>query len=152
MKKLLLALATVTLFTTTSFSQWISKKIDNGFDTPYYIAYTQDGQNEFLKLENYKGIAFYMGGVYICDESVSVDILFLVNNEYQKYNIKGNVSDNRKTLFMVDDLNSDSEFLADFKAASSVRIRVNDTTCDTEIYEFKMTGSTAAFNTVTNQK
>jgi hypothetical protein len=152
MKKLLLTLATVTLFTTTSFSQWISKKIDNGFDTPYYIAYTQDGQNEFLKLENYKGIAFYMGGVYICDESVSVDILFLVNNEYQKYNIKGNVSDNRKTLFMVDDLNSDSKFLADFKAASSVRIRVNDTTCDTEIYEFKMTGSTAAFNTVTNQK
>jgi hypothetical protein len=93
-----------------------------------------------------------MGGVYICDESVSVDILFLVNNEYQKYNIKGNVSDNRKTLFMVDDLNSDSKFLADFKAASSVIIRVNDTTCDTEIYEFKMTGSTAAFNTVTNQK
>jgi len=152
MKKLLLALATVTLFTTTSFSQWISKKIENGFDTPYYIAYTQDGQNEYLKLENYKGIAFYMGGVYICDESVSVDISFLVNNEYQKYNIKGNVSDNRKTLFMVDDLNSDSEFLADFKAASSIRIRVNDTTCDTEIYEFKMTGSTAAFNTVFNQK
>ena len=152
MKKLLLALATVTLFTTTSFSQWISKKIDNGFDTPYYIAYTQDGQIEFLKLENYKGIAFYMGGIYICDESVTVDVSFLVNGEYQRYYLTGTVSDNRKTLFMVDDLNSDPEFLADFKAASSIRIRVNDKTCDTEIYEFKMTGSTAAFNTVTNQK
>jgi hypothetical protein len=152
MKKLLLALVTVTLFTTTSFSQWVSKKIDNGFDTPYYIAYTQDGQNAYLKLENYKGIAFYMGGVYICDESVTVDISFMVNGEYQKYYLTGNVSENRKTLFMVDDLNSDPEFLADFKAASSVRIRVNDKTCDTEIYEFKMTGSTAAFNTVTNQK
>ena len=53
---------------------------------------------------------------------------------------------------MVDDLNTDPEFLADFKAASAVRIRVNDTTCDTEIYEFKMTGSTAAFNTVSNQR
>jgi hypothetical protein len=152
MKKLLLALVTVTLFTTTSFSQWVSKKIDNGFDTPYYIAYTQDGQNEFLKLENYKGIAFYMGGVYICDESVTVDISFLVNGEHQRYYVTGNVSDNHKTLFLVDDLNSDPKFLADFKAASSIRIRVNDTTCDTEIYEFKMTGSTAAFNTVTNQK
>jgi len=152
MKKLLLALVTVTLFTTTSFSQWVSKKIDNGFDTPYYIAYTQDGQNAYLKLENYKGIAFYMGGVYVCDESVGVDISFLVNEEYQKYYITGNVSDNRKTLFMVNDLNSDPKFLADFKAATSIRIRVNDTTCDTEIYEFKMTGSTAAFNTVTNQK
>jgi hypothetical protein len=152
MKKLLLALATVTLFTTTSFSQWVSKKIDNGFDTPYYIAYTQDGQNAYLKLENYKGIAFYMGGVYICDESVTVDVSFLVNGEYQRYYLTGNVSDNHKTLFLVDDLNSDPEFLADFKAATSIRIRVNDTTCDTEIYEFKMTGSTAAFNTVTNQK
>jgi hypothetical protein len=152
MKKLLLALVTVTLFTTTSFSQWVSKKIDNGFDTPYYIAYTQDDQDAFLKLENYKGIAFYMGGVYVCDESVGVDISFLVNEEYQKYYITGNVSDNRKTLFMVNDLNSDPEFLADFKAATSIRIRINDTTCDTEIYEFKMTGSTAAFNTVTNQK
>ena len=152
MKKLLLALVTVTLFTTTSFSQWISKKIDNGFDTPYYIAYTQDGQDAFLKLENYKGIAFYMGGIYVCDESVTVDISFLVNGEYQRYYLTGTVSDNRKTLFMVDDLNSDAEFLADFKAATTIRIRVNDTTCDTEIYEFKMTGSTAAFNTVTNQK
>jgi len=152
MKKLLLALVTVTLFTTISFSQWVSKKIDNGFDTPYYIAYTQDGQDAFLKLENYKGIAFYMGGVYVCDESVGVDISFLVNEEYQKYYITGNVSDNRKTLFMVNDLNSDPQFLADFKAATSIRIRINDTTCDTEIYEFKMTGSTAAFNTVTNQK
>ena len=152
MKKLLLALATVTLFTTTSFSQWVSKKIDNGFDNPYYIAYTQDGQDAFLKLENYKGIAFYISGVYVCDESVGVDISFLVNGEYQKYYTTANVSDNRKTVFLVDDLNSDPEFLSDFKAASAVRIRINDTTCDTEIYEFKMTGSTSAFNTVSNQK
>lgn len=152
MKKLLLTLATVTLFTTTSFSQWVSKKIDNGFDTPYYIAYTEDDQDAFLKLENYKGIAFYIGGVYVCDESPTVDISFLVKGEYQKYYTIGKVSENRKTLFMIDDLNSDLEFLADFKAATSVRIRINDTTCDTEIYEFKMTGSTAAFNTVSNQK
>jgi len=148
MKNLLLVLVSVILFTTTSFSQWVVKKIDNGFDTPYKIAYTEDGQNAFLKLENYKGIAFYMGGVYVCDESPTVDISFLVNGEYQKYNTIGKVSENRKTLFMIDDLNSDLEFLADFKAATSVKIRVNDTTCDTEIYEFKMTGSTAAYDAI----
>jgi hypothetical protein len=151
MKKLLLVLLGTTVFSLNSLAQWKVDKIDNGFDTPYYIAYTQDGQNAYLKLENYKGIAFYMGGIYVCDESVVVDISFMVNGEYQKYYLTGNVSENRKTLFMVDDLNSDAEFLADFKAASSVRIRVNDKTCDTEIYEFKMTGSTAAFNRVTNQ-
>lgn len=149
MKKLLV-LVSVSLFSFNALSQWVVKKIDNGFDTPYKIAYTEDGQSEFLKLENYKGIAFYIGGVYVCDESVTVDISFLVNGEYQKYTIVGNVSDNHKTLFMVNDLNSDAEFLADFKAASSVRIRINDTTCDSEIYEFKMTGSTAAYNAISN--
>lgn len=149
MKKLLV-LVSVSLFSFTALSQWVVTKIDNGFDTPYKIAYTEDGQSEFLKLENYKGIAFYIGGVYVCDESVTVDISFLVNGEYQKYTTVGKVSENHKTLFMVDDLNSDLEFLADFKAASSVRIRVNDTTCDTEIYEFKMTGSTAAYNAISN--
>lgn len=149
MKKLLV-LVSVSLFSFSALSQWVVTKIDNGFDTPYKIAYTEDGQSEFLKLENYKGIAFYIGGVYVCDESVTVDISFLVNGEYQKYTTVGKVSENHKTLFMVDDLNSDLEFLADFKAASSVRIRVNDTTCDTEIYEFKMTGSTAAYNAISN--
>ena len=147
MKHLILVISII-LVTLNSFSQWIVKKIDNGFDTPYKIAYTEDGQNAFLKLENYKGIAFYMGGVYVCDESPTVDISFLVNGEYQKYYTIGKVSENRKTLFMIDDLNSDLEFLADFKAATSVRIRVNDTTCDTEIYEFNMAGSTAAYDAI----
>lgn len=149
MKKLLV-LISVSLFSFSALSQWVVRKIDNGFDTPYKIAYTEDGQSEFLKLENYKGIAFYIGGVYVCDESVTVDISFLVNGEYKKYNVTGRTSENRKTLFMVDDLNSDPNLLADFKAASSVKIRVNDTTCDTEIYEFKMTGSTAAYNAISN--
>ena len=111
MKKLLV-LVSVSLFSFNALSQWVVKKIDNGFDTPYKIAYTEDGQSAFLKLENYKGIAFYIGGVYVCDESVTVDISFLVNEEYQKYTTTGNASENHKTLFMVDDLNSDAEFLA----------------------------------------
>lgn len=140
----------VMLITGCVSAQWVVKTINNGFDEPYKIAYTEDGQSQYLKLENYKGIAFYISGVYVCDESVTVDISFLVNGEYQKYNTVGRVSENHGTVFMVDDLNLDLEFLADFKAASSVRIRVNDTTCDTEIYEFKMTGSTAAYKAISN--
>lgn len=149
MKKLLV-LVSVSLFSFNALSQWVFKKIDNGFDTPYKIAYTEDGQSEFLKLQNYKGIIFYIGGVYICDESVTVDISFLVNEEYKKYSVTGVTSENRKTLFMVDDLNSNPNLLADFKAASSVKIRINDTTCGTEIYEFKMAGSTAAYDYISN--
>ena len=38
--------------------------------------------------------------------------------------------------------------LSNFKSATSVKIRINDTTCDSETYEFKMSGSTAAYNFV----
>ena len=150
MKKLLV-LGLIILFTANSFAQWKVQNVDNGFDKPYKIAYTEDGQAEYLKLENYKGIAFYIGGVYVCDESVTVDISFLVNGTYKKYFTTGDVSDNHKIVFIVDDINTDVNFLADFKAASSVKIRIHDTTCDTEIYEFKMTGSTAAYNAVSIQ-
>jgi hypothetical protein len=35
--------------------------------------------------------------------------------------------------------------VADFKAASSVRIRINESYCTSEIYKFDMTGSKAAY-------
>jgi len=151
MKKLLLVLLGTTVFSLNSLAQWKVKTVDNGFDKPYKIAYTEDGQSEYLKLENYKGIAFYMGGVYVCDETVGVDVSFLINDTYKKYFTSATVSDNRTIVFIVDDLNTDPDFLADFKAASAVRIRINDTTCGIEIYDFKMTGSTAAFNAIVNQ-
>jgi len=151
MKKLLLSVTSILLFSATSFSQWLVQKVDNGFDPVYKTAYTEDGQNAYLKLENYKGIAFYISGVFVCEESVSVDVSFTVNGEYKKYSAVAAVSDNRKTVFICNDLTANTELLEDFKNASSVKIRINDTVCDTEIYEFKMTGSTAAFNAVLNK-
>jgi uncharacterized GH25 family protein len=150
MKKLLLSVTSILLFSATSFSQWIVQKVDNGFDTPYKIAFTHDDQSAYLKLENYKGIAFYISGVYVCEESVSVDVSFTVNGDYKKYSAVASVSDNRKTVFISNDITANPELLEDFKNASSVKIRINDTVCDTEIYEFKMNGSTAAFYAVSN--
>lgn len=152
MKSLLLVLVSTTLFNTYSFSQWVSKKIDNGFDKPHYTAYTNDDQDAYLKLESYKGVAFYISGLFICVEKVNVDILFSVNDINKRYTLTCNVSSNHETVFLVDDISSDADILADFKAASTIKIRINDTTCETEVHEFKMTGSTAAFNAVLNQK
>ena len=130
-------------------AQWVSKTVDNGFDTPYKIAYTDVARDQWLKLENYNNeISFYIGGVYICDEGVSVDMSFLVNGVYQKYNLlECYVSDDNETVFFVDNLTT-HEMLSSFKSASSVKVRINDTTCDSETYEFRMSGSTAAYNFV----
>ena len=147
MKKLLMSVGVMLCLNANA--QWISKKIDNGFDAPYKIAYTDAAKNQWLKLENYNNeISFYIGGVYICDEGVSVDMSFLVNGVYQKYNlIDCYVSDDNETVFFVDNLTT-HEMLSSFKSASSVKVRINDTTCNSETYEFKMSGSTSAYNYV----
>lgn len=133
----------------TASAQWVTKKVDNGFDTPYKIAYTNVAKNQWLKLENYNNeISFYIGGVYICDDIVNVDMSFLVNGVYQKYNIIDcYVSDDNETLFFIDNLTT-HEILSSFKSASSLKVRINDTTCSSETYEFKMSGSTNAYNFV----
>ena len=147
MKTLLLVIGLALSYTASA--QWVSKKIDNGFDAPYKIAYTDVAQNQWLKLENYNNeISFYIGGVYICDDNVSVDISFLINGTYEKYNLLDcYTSEDNTTVFFIDNL-ATHEILTSFKSASSIKIRINDTTCDSEIYEFKMSGSTAAYNFV----
>jgi hypothetical protein len=138
-------------FSYTASAQWAYEKIDNGLDDPYKIAYTNIDDSQWLKLENYKNeISFYIGGVYVCDEKVSVDISFLVNGVYQKYNIKDcYITESKKTVFFVDNLKT-HEMLSSFKNASLVKVRLNDITCGEETYEFKMSGSTAAYNFMSN--
>jgi len=147
MKTLLLVIGLALSYTASA--QWVSKTINNGFDAPYKIAYTDVAQNQWLKLENYNNeISFYIGGVYICDDNVSVDMSFLVNGTYEKYNLLDcYTSEDNTTVFFIDNLAA-HEILTSFKSASSIKIRINDTTCDSEIYEFKMSGSTSAYNYV----
>ena len=151
MKNLLLLTVCTILFSVNSFSQWITTTIDNGFDSKFVIAYTEDGQSEYLKMENYNGIVLYLSNTYICSDAVTVDILFLVKNEYKKYKTNAKVSSNHKVVFFVNDLSADSVMLQDFKDATLIRIRVNDAICDSEVYEFSMKGSTAAYEAVLKQ-
>jgi hypothetical protein len=153
MKKLVLVLLGVILFTTNSFAQWVSKRVNDGFSPAYTIAYTHDGQNEYLKLEkDGNEIAFYIDGLYICDDPVNVDLLFVVNGVNKLYQTWGHVSSDHERVFMVPNILSDSLMVADFKAASKLKVRVYDHVCSTETHEFSMSGSTAAFNAVLNQK
>lgn len=150
MKTLLLIIGLVLSYTASA--QWTYENINNGLDDPYKIAYTKIDDSQWLKLENYKNeVVFYIGGVYVCDETVNVDISFLVNGVYQKYNIKDcYISESNETVFFVDNL-ATHEMLSSFKSASLVKVRLNDITCGEETYEFKMSGSTAAYNFISKE-
>jgi len=92
-------------------------------------------------------ISFYLSGGYHCDDEIPVDISFLVAGQYVKFSVNGVKSSDSETVFLLDDLNT-SEMKDAFLKASSVKLRFNESHCQSDYYEFKMSGSTAALNFV----
>lgn len=156
-----------------ALSQWTYQTVDNGLDDPYRIAFSKQNNGGYLKLEPMPSVSpcyaiFYITGTYFCDDNPTVNISFLINGEYQKFLIVGEKSSDNKTIFFgsIEGNNNANittppgntipynygsvNFVPYFKAASSIKIRVNESHCDDDYYEFNMSGSTAAYNYITN--
>jgi hypothetical protein len=153
MKKLILSVGMALTFN-NAFGQWMTTTIDNGFDAPTRIAYTEDGQKPFLKLEEYQGKAVLIfKGIYFCDSPIFVEMSYQVNGVNKKYGAIAELNEAQTSAFITWDLKSEDYFL-DFKASTIVRLRITDSgECegDDTIYTFKMAGSTNALNFVTRQ-
>ena len=150
MKKLILSVGIALTFN-NAFGQWVTKTIDNGFDAKTRIAYTEDGQSEYLKLEAFEGKGvFYIKGVYFCESPIFVEMSYQVNGVNKMYGRVCVVNEDQNRAFITWDIKNE-DFLSDFKNATSVKVRITDTDeCnDGEIYTFKMSGSTASVNFVT---
>ena len=140
-----LTLLTFILCSLKSFSQWSYETVNNGFDDPYRIAYSKSMNGAFLKLENVNGnVCFYLQGSYTCDDDPLVEVVCVVAGENRKYSFAGIISEDRKIVFITDDLES-SGMLDDFKNATVLKIRINETYCVTNIYSFNMGKSSSAF-------
>jgi hypothetical protein len=143
MKKLVLSVAVV-LASMTAKAQWVYQKVDNGIDNPYKIAYTNNEGEPTLKIENLDGeLAFYITGSYFCEDKPKVDIVFVVNGENKKYQITASKSKSSKTVYLTFDLIKEV-YAEDFKNASSVKVRVNETYCTTDVFTFGMEKSKLA--------
>ena len=92
----------------------------------------------------------YLSNGYTCDDELTLDVSFIVNGLAKKYTFDAVASTDRETVFFIVDLMSE-DCLADFKDCSSVKIRLNDTTCGSIIYQFNMSGSTSALNFMINE-
>jgi hypothetical protein len=152
MKKLLLT--AVILMTNMAYSQWVTKKVDNGLDDPYRIAYcVNDTERALLKLERGTDyLAFYVTGSYYCDDYPTVDIGLISKAGTKRYQFKCKKSNDNKTVFIILNILSEEEeeFLQDFRAANELVMRVNETNCTDELYRFKMTGSSDAIDYMRN--
>jgi hypothetical protein len=132
-------------------AQWTNKTVNNGFDEPYRICYTETNNLGYLKLENVDGqIYFYLNGKYCCDDSPVVNLSFIVNGVTVKYYCTANVGDNKSVVWILEDF-LNSTVVESFKNCSTLNIRVNDTVCNEEIYSFNMSGSRSALNFIINK-
>ena len=144
MKKLLMSVGVMLCLNANA--QWINKSVKNDFDAPYRICYTETNNSGYLKLENVDGIiSFFIKGGYYCEDNPVVDLSFIINGVVKKYSINATISESNNIVWLIDDL-INSEFINDFKTCSTLKIRINDSVCETETYSFNMSGSTSAIN------
>jgi hypothetical protein len=155
-------LGAVVLFTCISnivtLGQWTYEVIDNKFDNKFKKAYTETDNNGWLMMEVGDPIFedsvwvpkpfLALRGIYFCDDYTYVDIVFIVNNVPKKYVFEATKSKDNRIYFFSESIWT-AEFVGDFKRASKCLIRVNQSYCTDEYYEFSMTGSTAAYNFIT---
>ena len=136
------------LLSLTSYSQWVYKTITDGFDDPYKIAYTDNPTGAYLKMENVDGkIAFYIKGGYFCDDQVTYDFVFQLGQEVYKVSGIGLKSESSDMIFFTPNLLDEEFQTVDwFKKCSKLKIRINETYCSTEYYEFNMSKSSSALD------
>lgn len=145
MKKVInLVLAVLTVGTLNA--QWTYKTVNNGFDDPYKVAYTtsNNGAEAYLFILD-SAVMMEISGTYYCDEYPSVDIVLAVNGVDNKFTFNGSKSNSSTVIYVTWDMGKEPGFVEAFKVASTMRVRINESYCTTEIYTYKMTNSKAAY-------
>lgn len=142
---------TLAMFATTfmSFGQWTYKSIKSDFDGTFKKAYTETSNSGYLMLEKGESAPFFaLKGSYFCDDTTIVDLIFVCNGVNKKYQLSAIKSKDGRLYYFSEDAWTE-EFTIDFKSASRCLIRVNQSYCTSDYYEFKMTNSSAAYDFIT---
>ena len=139
-------LAMGVLMVGTLNAQWSFKTIKNGFDKPFKMAYTPEnnGAEAYMLVIDNAVVLEISGGDY-CDEDPKVDVELVVNGVDNKFAFEGYKGSTGDVIYITWDMASEPAFLSAFKLASTMKIRINESYCTTEIYTYKMTNSKAAF-------
>ena len=132
-------------------AQWSFKTVKNGFDKPFKLAYTptSNGAEAYMLVID-SAVILEISGGYYCDENPKVDVVLVVNGVDNKFEFKGYKGSTSDVVYITWDMEQNPEFLDTFKLASTMRVRINESKCDTSVYEYKMTNGKAAFNYIIN--
>lgn len=130
MKKLLFLFLTFT--TITLNAQWKSETLDNGFEEPFKSSYIFSVDKEaILQLTKNEIRVIH---AYTCDDSPLVDLSFKIDSNYVKFTTVADKSKSGKLIYFTEW--NYSKILENLKKASLLKIRINETHCDTDVYTF----------------
>lgn len=148
MKKYILTL--LLLAASSAQAQWVNATADNGFDPPFRYSTCDDKikKGKWLKVEKFKDtqvlLLIYVG--FACEDFPKVEYSFKMDTGYHKINSVGAKSSDKKKIYLQFDVAKESgEYFAKCK---ELKIRITDSGCGTEIYQFDMTGSANAYTWV----
>jgi hypothetical protein len=131
-------------------AQWVNEVSDNGFDPKFHYSTCNEASttHRWLKVSKMTDSTFlflvYLG--YVCTETPTIEYSFKMDTGWTKYTLSGLTSKDKKKIYLTDDLVS--HYGDAFAKCSILKIRVDDSHCGKNIYEFNMTGSSAALEWV----
>jgi hypothetical protein len=128
-------------------AQWSYEVINNGFDEPYRIATTPVNNDAYAYMLNLdSAVVLAVIGGYYCDDYPTVDVVLTVSEVNKKFQFNSYKSKSSDIIYITWDMGENPEFVNDFKRASNMKIRINESYCTSEIYTYKMTSSKAAYD------
>jgi hypothetical protein len=130
-------------------AQWSYKLVDNGFDEPYRIATTPINNSAYAYMLNLdSAVVLAITGGYYCDDYPTVDVVLTVNGIDKRFQFDSYKSKSSDIIYITWNMGENPEFVNDFRTASNMKLRINESYCTTEVYTYKMTSSKAAYDYV----
>jgi hypothetical protein len=128
-------------------AQWTYKTYNNGFDKPYKMATTPLNNDAYAYMLNVdSSVVLAIGGGYYCDDNPIVDVIFVINGEDVRFKFEGYKGQTSDVVYITWDMESEIGLVNAFKSASVMKVRINESYCESETYIYKMTSSRAAYD------
>lgn len=166
MKKTIVIIAAfflIHLHVNKAHAQWGYKVVQSDFDGSFKKAFTdvidgkyfmimEEGDTSLRRISNFipPGLGLYGG--YWCETGLSVDLVFKQEGHENtvKQKVPCFVSSDNKYIIFNEEIWTD-EFIRLFSNCTEMKIRVNQTTCDTKYITVNMSNSSEALNYMSNK-
>lgn len=149
MKSIILAFVLLTVENLNA--QWTYKTVNNGFDKPYKVANTPEnnGATAYMLFID-SAVVLEVNGGHYCEKYPVIDVVCDVNGEDQTFSFVGFKGGTSDVVYITWNMELHPAFVEAFFLAKTMKIRINESKCDSPVYTFKMNQSKTAFEYIKN--